>query len=77
MTTLELTSYSRKAPLLARSTQLHGPQFRVAAGPLYILSQIVGRFIITYLRAKLNFFWGVKFHSSLNFVFIFMIPVIE
>ncbi|MBF1098226.1 MAG: CPBP family intramembrane metalloprotease [Riemerella sp.] len=44
--------------------------------PIIIASQLIGGFIITFIRVKYNFFYGILYHSlwnaSLIFLFIFI-----
>lgn len=36
--------------------------------PLITLSQILAGFILTFIRVRLNFYWGLIFHSTWNFL---------
>jgi membrane protease YdiL (CAAX protease family) len=44
--------------------------------PFLFLSQITGGLIISFIRVKLNFWWGVLFHSSWNLLFVILFPLI-
>ncbi|HLF51032.1 CPBP family intramembrane glutamic endopeptidase [Flavobacterium sp.] len=44
--------------------------------PLIILSQLAGGFILSYLRVRFNFLWGVLFHAMWNLT-IFIIPYVS
>jgi hypothetical protein len=45
--------------------------------PFIILSQLFGGLVITFIRVRLNFFWGVLYHWLWNFVFVIAIPISE
>ena len=45
--------------------------------PFIILSQLFGGLIITFIRVRLNFFWGVLYHWIWNFVVVIAIPISE
>src|SRR5690554_4427552 len=44
-----------------------------ALAPFIILTQLVGGFIMAYLRVKFNFWLGVLYHATWNFMMIFII----
>lgn len=44
--------------------------------PFLLLSQITGGFVITFVRVKLNFWWGLLFHASWNFLFAILLSLI-
>ena len=45
--------------------------------PLIILSQLVGGFIISFIRVRINFIWGFYYHMIWNFLFVIALPLIE
>lgn len=45
--------------------------------PLLILSQLTGGFIMSYIRVRLNFWWGFLYHASWNFLFVIALPLTE
>jgi hypothetical protein len=45
--------------------------------PFIILSQLFGGLVITFIRVRLNFFWGVLYHWLWNFVVVIAIPISE
>jgi len=45
--------------------------------PLVVIFQLVGGFIITYIRVRISFLWGVYYHWAMNFFFIVAIPTVE
>ncbi|ATA89285.1 CPBP family intramembrane glutamic endopeptidase [Capnocytophaga stomatis] len=44
--------------------------------PLLVVSQLIGGFILSFIRVRLNFYWGVGFHSLWNLIFIIVFPLI-
>lgn len=44
--------------------------------PLIVISQLVGGFVLSFIRVRLNFRWGVGFHSFWNFTFMIVLPLI-
>jgi len=44
--------------------------------PIIIASQLIGGFIIAYIRVKFNFGWGVIYHWTWNFIFAFAFPLL-
>jgi len=45
--------------------------------PLIIISQLIGGFVITFIRVKISFIWGCIYHFIWNFIFIIFVPIIE
>lgn len=45
--------------------------------PIFVLSQIIGGFILTFIRVRINFIWGVFYHCIWNFIFIMLFPIVE
>ena len=45
--------------------------------PLIILSQLVGGFIISFIRVRINFIWGFYYHMIWNFLFVIALPLIQ
>lgn len=45
--------------------------------PLLVISQLFGGFVISYLRVRLNFWWGCLFHFSWNFIFVIVLTLAE
>ncbi|MEH7890397.1 CPBP family intramembrane glutamic endopeptidase [Elizabethkingia meningoseptica] len=43
--------------------------------PLIILSQLSGGFVLSYMRVRLGFFWGILYHWLWNFIFIVLISL--
>lgn len=41
-----------------------------------ILSQLLGGFIIAFIRIRINFKWGVYYHMAWNFIFAIVFPLI-
>ncbi|HUH25836.1 MAG TPA: CPBP family intramembrane glutamic endopeptidase [Flavobacterium sp.] len=41
--------------------------------PLIVLTQVVGGFIMAYLRVRFNFWMGYLYHATWNFIMIFII----
>jgi len=48
-----------------------------ALSPLILLSQLSGGLIITFIRVRLNFIWGVLYHALWNFIVLIAIPAVE
>lgn len=48
-----------------------------ALSPLIILTQLVGGLIITFIRVRLNFIWGVLYHALWNFMVMVAIPMVQ
>lgn len=44
--------------------------------PILVISQLVGGFILSFIRVRLNFRWGVAYHSFWNLIFIIIFPLI-
>lgn len=44
--------------------------------PFIILSQLVGGLIISFIRIRISFIWGVIYHCIWNFLFAILIPLI-
>lgn len=44
--------------------------------PIIILSQLAGGLILSFIRVRLNFIWGVLYHALWNFTVIIAIPVV-
>ncbi|MCX8533949.1 CPBP family intramembrane glutamic endopeptidase [Chryseobacterium luquanense] len=42
--------------------------------PLIVLSQLSGAFVISYIRVRLNFYYGFFYHALWNFVAAILIP---
>lgn len=38
--------------------------------PLIVLSQLIGGLILSYIRVRLNFIWGVLFHATWNLIIV-------
>jgi membrane protease YdiL (CAAX protease family) len=45
--------------------------------PLIVLSQLIGGLIITFIRIRINFTWGVCYHLIWNFIVVIAVPSIE
>ena len=45
--------------------------------PIIILPQLIGGFMISYLRVRLNFLWGVIYHATWNLTVMIIIPYIS
>jgi membrane protease YdiL (CAAX protease family) len=45
--------------------------------PFIVLSQLIGGLIITFIRVRINFIWGVYHHFAWNFIFAIALPVVE
>jgi membrane protease YdiL (CAAX protease family) len=45
--------------------------------PIFILSQLIGGFVIVFIRVRINFIWGVFYHCVWNFIFIILFPIVE
>lgn len=45
--------------------------------PLIILNQLVGGFILSFIRVRINFVWGIYYHIIWNFLFVIALPLIE
>jgi hypothetical protein len=45
--------------------------------PLIILSQLIGGFIISFIRVRINFIWGFYYHMIWNFLFVIALPLVE
>ena len=45
--------------------------------PFLVISQLFGGFVISYLRVRVNFWWGCLFHFSWNFIFIIVLTLAE
>ena len=63
--------------LLHISNYLNEDKLFLFLSPLIIISQLFGGFIITFIRVRLNFVWGVFYHWVWNFLFVIFIPIIE
>lgn len=44
--------------------------------PLMVLSQLIGGLIISFIRVRLNFFFGVLYHWTWNFLFVIAVPFV-
>jgi len=44
--------------------------------PIIILSQLAGGLILSFIRVRLNFIWGVLYHALWNFTVTIAIPVV-
>ena len=42
--------------------------------PIIVISQLTGGFIISFIRVRINFFWGILYHWIWNFLFVIAIP---
>lgn len=45
--------------------------------PFLFISQLTGGFVLSYIRVRLNFWWGVLFHSNWNFIFAILLPLVS
>lgn len=45
--------------------------------PIIISSQLFGGLILSFVRVRLNFYYGYLFHSFWNFIFIILFPSIQ
>ena len=48
-----------------------------ALSPLIILTQFIGGFIISFIRVRLNFSYGVLYHALWNFMVAIAIPIVQ
>lgn len=43
--------------------------------PILVLSQLIGGFVLTYLRVRLNFWWAWMYHAIWNFLLVILFPL--
>jgi len=44
--------------------------------PIILVSQLAGGLILSFIRVRLNFIWGVLYHALWNFTVMIVIPVV-
>jgi len=59
------------------SNYLNESKLFLILSPFIIFSQLIGGLIITYIRVRINFIWGVFYHWLWNFLFVIIIPFLE
>lgn len=42
--------------------------------PIIISSQLIGGFIMAYIRVRINFIWGFYYHATWNLIFAIILP---
>lgn len=43
--------------------------------PLVVLSQLFGGFVLSFIRVRINFIWGMFFHALWNFILAILLPI--
>lgn len=43
--------------------------------PLVVLSQLSGGFVLSFIRVRINFIWGMFFHALWNFILAILLPI--
>jgi membrane protease YdiL (CAAX protease family) len=43
--------------------------------PLVVLSQLFGGFVLSFIRVRINFIWGMFSHALWNFIFAILLPI--
>lgn len=59
------------------SNYLNEDKLFLILSPFIILSQLLGGLIITFIRVRINFVWGVLYHCLWNFLFVIAVPILE
>ena len=60
---VHITNYANKSALF------------FSLSPLIVLSQLTGGLVISYIRVRFSFVWGVLYHWTWNSFFLFLIPI--
>lgn len=58
------------------SNYLNDNKLFLLLSPFIVLSQLLGGLIITFIRVRINFLWGVFYHWTWNFLFVIAIPIL-
>lgn len=59
------------------SNYLNEDKLFLILSPIIVLSQLLGGLIITFIRVRISFIWGVLYHWIWNFLFVIAVPLLE
>lgn len=45
--------------------------------PLLVISQLTGGFVLSFIRVRLNFYYGFLFHAFWNLLFVIVVPSVQ